>query len=204
MFDLGQNPVVTEARKSPLLPFHAIENQSHACGVNGTGNNIDQAGNVGGDTKSYRHTEDPFRHFDGPRKQHRSPGQDDSGRQMALVPRLCDLSLHQLKNLLYARFDNLAEDLSRNGARGLTRHAGNFYSLVAGNHGRFGQPVALLDTLRIGGGGAQAGRDVVCKMIAAYTQHRAMSYGAIMESRDIRGSAADIHQCYTELTLFSA
>ena len=61
--------------------------------------------------------------------------------------------------------------------------------------------VALLDTFRVSGRGPQACGDIVRKMIAADTQHRAMSYRAIMKNRDIRSAAADIHQCHSQLAL---
>src|SRR5207237_9929716 len=100
-----------------------MQNQTDACRIHGTADDIPQTPYAVRQTSSDRQIQHPLsrlRHF----VEHRGAARnDDASRQHPLIPSAYNLSAHQIKHLFDTRLDDLCQVLARDGAGWTLSHA---------------------------------------------------------------------------------
>src|SRR5690606_3006855 len=98
---------------------------------------------------------------------------------------------NELEDLLDARLEDLAEDLTAEDAGGAAPDAGDLDGVLAVDHGREAAAVLLLHALGLVGRGAQPDGDVRGQVVPTQRDDRGVDDRPLLEDGDVGGAAAD-------------
>src|SRR5213075_1508545 len=150
----------------------------------------------------HRQRERLARQLDGPREVRRPTRQHHAGRQPpAAVPRPLELALHQLEDLIHPLVDDVRQQLARRLPRPLARGGRQVDHLRRVHQRLIRDPIFLLQPLRVGLCHAQPRHQIARDVGTRELERGQVPDLSLVEDRDARGSAADLHQRDAQLLL---
>src|SRR5207249_3855683 len=106
------------------------------------------------------------------------PGQHDPRGERLVAARALDLALGERQHLLRAWLDHLGQGAPREVVGRTSAEPRHLDRLLRGRERGERAPVALLQALGLGGGGAERGREIARHVPAAHREHRRVADGA--------------------------